>query len=227
MAETVLIKIQVEETESKDNSQLSKSKDKGKSLAAGAIGGIGASKIASGTFLGATAEEARSFLDGDTRARQATPGGRKLSRKLAASNFLQYRSRDDAGQFVKNLPNPVEAAKMTAKAVSTAAKYAAPYAAGAAAAYTLYSNYKKTGLELSGATHAAALQQRKTDLANTGVQLGVAIAINPILAAPVLAMKAWELAETNRRELYEMRKSQLTSEILQRNLVKNVAERRF
>ena len=104
---------------------------------------------------------------------------------------------------------------------------AAGVATSAAAMYGIYSNYQKAGLEMSGATHAAAVQGRNGQLANTAIQIGVAAMINPLLAAPMIAMKAYQLAQTNRKELYEIQKSVMVSQIMQRNLVKTVAERRF
>ena len=96
-----------------------------------------------------------------------------------------------------------------------------------AAAYSLYSNYQKTGMELSGATHAAAVQGRKGNVATSAAALGGAALINPGLAALTIAMKAYQLSQTNRKELFNIQKEQLISTVLQRNLIKNVAERRF
>jgi hypothetical protein len=225
MPETVLFRLQVEEIESKDTSTLEPKESRDKAIGAGLVAGNPGSKIGKGgSIFGANAEEVGDFLRGDPSSRQGTPGGRRLARKLAVRNAASYGpSRTDLQQYVNNIPSAQE----SAKALNGAARFAAPYAATASAVYTAYSNYKKTGLELSGATHAAAMQQRKTDLANTAVQLGVAVAINPLLAVPVIAMKAYELSQTNRTKIFAMEKSQITSNILQRNLVKNVAERRF
>ena len=96
-----------------------------------------------------------------------------------------------------------------------------------AAAYKAYSDYQVAGLQLSGATHSASVQSRKGNMASDLTGLGIAIAINPVLAAPMIAMKAYQLAQTNRKELFAIRKSQIESEVLQRNLVQNVAESRF
>ena len=97
----------------------------------------------------------------------------------------------------------------------------------AAKGYQLYSNYQKAGYEMSGAAHAASVQDRKGQLAQSTAEIGLAMMINPLLAAPMIAMKAYQLAQTNRREIFEIQKNQMTSNILQRNLVKTVAERRF
>lgn len=97
----------------------------------------------------------------------------------------------------------------------------------AAAVYGLYSSYKQAGYSMSGATHAAEVQSRKGAMSSGLTQLGVAAMINPAAVPAVIAMKAYQLAQTNRKELFEIRKSVIQSSVLQRNLVSNIAESRF
>lgn len=99
--------------------------------------------------------------------------------------------------------------------------------------YQMYSNYKIAGHEMSGATHAAAVQGRKGSMISTGadgVALIALVATGPVgmaAAAVIIAKKAWTLAQTNMKEIFAIEKDQILSEVLQRNLVKTVAERRF
>ena len=45
--------------------------------------------------------------------------------------------------------------------------------------FSMYSNYQKAGYEMSGATHAAAMQGRKASAAGSATQIGIAALINP------------------------------------------------
>lgn len=111
--------------------------------------------------------------------------------------------------------------------ISTTTKVASAGIGTVAAVYNVYSENQRLGMELSGSTHAASVQARKASLASFGAQLAGAALINPIAAVGVLAMKAYQTSQTNRKEIFEIRKSQIQAQVLQRNLVKNVAERRF
>lgn len=198
MPEVVLLRLEVTEVKPKSESDLSTDSNKSKSLTS--------SNTASGIGI-IVAESDDLELDDIVKNNEENSNG----------GNLEDTDESPAG-LVK------EATKKVAKSAISVASTTATIGS---AAYSIYSNYQQTGLELSGATHAAAVQARKGQAANELVGLGVAVMINPALAAPMIAMKAWQLSQTNRRELFEMKKSQMTSTILQRNLVKNVAERRF
>jgi hypothetical protein len=43
----------------------------------------------------------------------------------------------------------------------------------------------------------------------------------------MLAGRAWQLAQTNRQELYQIRSSQIVSNIMKERLVTNTIQRRF
>jgi len=88
-------------------------------------------------------------------------------------------------------------------------------------------DHMSTNLELSGATHAAAKLKRGSNMLTTGASLGAALLINPALAPAVIGLKAYQLAQTNKKEIYAIGKAQLESTVMQRNLITNVAERRF
>jgi len=96
------------------------------------------------------------------------------------------------------------------------------------AGFAVVSEHQRASLEMTGATHAASKKARETKgvMDTAGLAL-VAKAGGPYGAALYLGYKAYALAQENRRKLYDMDVSQIQSTILQRNLVKNVAERRF
>lgn len=215
MPEVTLLRVEISEPVEESESSLgSKKSSKSSSLAAGAAGGAIVSS--SGKFLfGSTPEDMSEFLKtGIDGSRATTRGSRRIARRLAITNA-------NPAQYGRNISS------ISAESIKIGTRITGAATTAGAAAYSVYSDFQQTGLELSGSTHAAAIQQRKGQMANELAGLGVAVMINPVLAAPVIAMKAWQLSQTNRKELFEMRKSQITSEVLQRNLVKNVAERRF
>ena len=202
MPEVTVLRIEITEDSGKSESSLS-NRDTGESLLAGDT-----NQIQSGS----------QSLDDTTLDNEESYNHNKMKQKTTASmKHSQKGFTDDTTAATK--PKMITTSSVTKGIGATAAL--------GASSYSLYSNYQKTGYELSGATHAAALQDRKGQAANTLLTIGVATVINPLLAAPVIAMKAWELSQNNRREIFEIRKSQIQSEVLQRNLVKNVAERRF
>lgn len=100
-------------------------------------------------------------------------------------------------------------------------------ATSAGAVYSLYSAHKQATLQMSGASHAASVQARKGQATNQLLGLGAAAIINPALAIPMIITKLYQLEQTNRKENFEIKKSIMQSTVLQRNLVKNVAESRF
>ena len=115
-----------------------------------------------------------------------------------------------------SIPN-LEYAKMSKNAIVTGT-----------AAYGLYSQYQSVGNTLSGASHAAQMQQRKASTATFATGISLSIATGQLWATGVLvANKAWQLAQSNRQEIYGIRSSQMTSSILRERLVKNTVERRF
>jgi hypothetical protein len=98
----------------------------------------------------------------------------------------------------------------------------------ATAAYGLYSQHQSIGYNLSGATHAGQMQQRKAQGAAFMTGIGVSLATGQYLAtALMLAGRAWQLGQQNRQELYQIRSSQIISGILQERLVKDTIQRRF
>jgi len=98
----------------------------------------------------------------------------------------------------------------------------------AVAAYGLYSQHQSIGLSLSGASHAAERQQRSASVASFATGIGISLATGQYWAtALMLAGRAWQLAQTNRQELFSMKKSQIVSSIEQKRLVTNTVQRRF
>jgi len=225
MPEVTVLRVEVSEGVGKETDSLNSNKETSSSLAAGATTGegiIGKKKVAApsleyATFLGrGMDEETRKWIREDSKLNLKEAFSRDFN-KSGESPFNKRGQAFRAGAkgYLSNLEK------------SSYIKGGVGMATSATAIYSLYSNYQKTGYELSGATHAAAIQGRKSAIANTGLQLGAAALITPALAVPVIAMKAYQLSQTNRKEIFEIRKSQVQSQVLQQNLIKNVAERRF
>ena len=110
----------------------------------------------------------------------------------------------------------------------TVGRYSTGAASTALAAYSMYSQSQSTGLNLSGASHAAARQQRTTTGATFATGVGISLATGQYWAtALMLAGRAWQLGQTNRQEIYKIKSSQIISSVMQERLVKNTIERRF
>ena len=200
----------------------------GTSLAAGAVAG----KASSGGFRDKLREEVIKFDEANLRpdgnssmgyGRAASRMARLNERKQAIvvmtdPDSMPYERKLHAKQYLKNISAPTY--KQTTTAVSAAAALGTQ-------AFSMYSNYQKAGYEMSGATHQAAVQGRKAAIGGFATSVSVAALINPLAAAGMIAMKAYQLAQTNRKELFEIRKSVIQSTILQRNLVNNIVESRF
>ena len=232
MNDITVLRVEVANVDSKSESSLASGKGKSSAstgLAAGAVAGAGVSQPLSkrdkitAELIAYDDAEVAAGRKGLSYGRASTRLGRLNERKQALlqmtdPELTKYEKKLAGRQYARNISAP------TYKQASTGI---ATVATSAAAAYSLYSNYQKAGLEMSGATHAASIQSRKSEAANALVGIGIAAMINPLLAAPMIAMKAWQLAQTNRKELFEIQKSQIQSQVMQRNLVKTVAERRF
>jgi hypothetical protein len=107
-------------------------------------------------------------------------------------------------------------------------KYGPKAVTTALAGYTLYSQYKTTGYTLSGASHQAQMQQRKTQQASFATGIGLSLATGQYWAtALMLAGRAWQLSQTNRQELYQIKSSQIISNIQRERLIKDTVQRRF
>lgn len=227
MADIVVLRVEVTQSGVEQEGSLASGKGKNGSVTAGLAGGAIAGKLAAGGL----GESLSNNLMESNRAgnamerkiiRETTLAGMRNSFHKRTLIEKQYgvdwgRTKQfarNAQTYAKNITPP------TAKAIGGVAT-------AAAAVFSIYSNYQKAGLEMSGATHAAAIQGRYGQMANSAVQIGVAAMINPLLAAPMIAMKAYQLAQTNRKEIFEIQKSVMISQIMQRNLVKTIAERRF
>lgn len=222
MPEVTVLRVEVSESVGKESDTLNSNKEVTSSLEAGAISGEGLA----GKKSTATSPEYATFLgrgtDSETRKWIREDG--KINLKEAFSrDFNKESPFDRRGQAFRSGAKGY----LTNLEKSSYIKGGVGMATSVAAVYSIYSNYQKTGYELSGATHAAAIQGRKSSVMNTGIQLGAATLVNPALAVPLIAMKAYQLSQTNRKEIFEIRKSQVQSQVLQQNLVKNVAERRF
>ena len=99
---------------------------------------------------------------------------------------------------------------------------------GASAAYAMYSQHQSIGYSLSGASHAAAKQQRNAQGAAFATGLALSAATGQYwVTALMIAGKAWQLAQTNRQEMFKIRSSQIISSVMKERLVKNTIERRF
>lgn len=143
---------------------------------------------------------------------------------LTNSEYDYYNKMSDAYS---------EAARINLNEAKTAAarntkKYGPKMATTALAAYSIYSQYQSVGYNLSGASHAAQVQQRTTQSATFAAGLGLSIATGQYWATGMmLAGRAWQLAQQNRQELYQIRSSQIISQVMQERLVKDTIQRRF
>lgn len=115
-----------------------------------------------------------------------------------------------------------------AAAIRNTKKYGPKMATATLAAYSIYSQYQSVGYNLSGASHAAQVQQRTTQGATFAAGLGLSIATGQYWAtATMLAGRAWQLSQQNRQEIYQIRSSQIISQVMQERLVKDTIQRRF
>jgi hypothetical protein len=216
MTDITVLRVEVSNAGVSKEGTLESGKSKGSlgtSLAAGGVGG----KLL-------LASERERTLKGDDILRKMYPKTESTAAQVQNAKDMKEMFGYDAPKRLDIAPEKKVRKPITYKQVSTGV---ASVATLAGSAYSMYSNYQKAGYEMSGATHAAAVQGRKSQLAGTAIQIGLAAMINPLLAAPMIAMKAYQLAQTNRKELFEIQKNQMMSQVLQRNLVKTVAERRF
>lgn len=219
MAELTVLRVEVSNVGEVDESSLnSKNKSTNKSLVAGGLAGASLANATLKSHYGITFPEEEMNSIGRLNTREY----RKEYRRDRLSLMLRGKSLNGSRvepwkQFGKNIDLP---SMQNIKNVSG-------IIGGAAAVYSVYSNYQQVGYQLSGATHAAAVQGRKSSMITGAATLGITAAVNPAIAVGLIAMKAWQTAQANRKEIFEIRKNQMTSEVLQRNLIKNVAERRF
>ena len=238
---TVLV-VEVSNAAQEQEGSLNKNKtnSSGKSLTAGAVGGGAVVATAGITAVGgAITKEDYSRVGINLKEGTGLVGGTYHGVRQRGI-YSKYKKLAMTGSRVGPIKRAERMAEVdtakTAKQYSNASfKNAAKALPGvatgsataAAAVYSVYSNYQKAGLEMAGSSHAAAIQARKGEAANSLTQIGVAALVNPVLAAGMIAMKAWQQAQTNRKQLFDIQKSQIQSAVLQKNLVKNVAERRF
>ena len=92
---------------------------------------------------------------------------------------------------------------------------------------SVINQYRTIGYNLSGASHAAQMQQRKQSAINTVGSISAAAIINPWLAVGMVAHRAWQLSQQNRQELYQIKSSQIIASVMQERLVKDTIQRRF
>ncbi len=216
MADITVLRVEIAESSSSKEGSLesgNKSKVAGGSLAAGGLG----AKLA-------LSSERQRTLRGDDILRSIYPKTQSTPEQLK-------NVKDMKELFGYEPPKRLDIAPVKRTVNKPSYKQITTGVSGAVAigtqAFSMYSNYQKAGYEMSGATHAAAMQGRTASAMSSAAQIGVGFMINPVAGAAMIAMKAYQLAQTNRKELFEIRKSQIQSQLLQRNLVKTIAERRF
>jgi len=135
------------------------------------------------------------------------------------------QKEDKKKSSIKDKSTPITRMKFDSK---KAMKYGKKGVTAGLTAYAMYSQHKTIGYNLSGATHAAQMQQRVTTATSFGAGLALSIATGQYLATAVmLAGRAWQLGQTNRQELYQIRSSQIVSNIMKERLVTNTIQRRF
>ena len=216
MADLTVLRVEVSGTVSGKEGSLesgNKGTSVGGSLAAGGVAG----KLA-------LASEKDRTLKGDEILKKIYPKTQSTPEQLKNAKDMKELFGYEQPERLDIVPEKKVRKPITYKQVSTGV---AGVMAVGTQAFSMYSNYQKAGYEMSGATHAAAIQSRTAQGMSSLTQIGVGFMINPVAGAAMIAMKAYQLAQTNRKELYEIQKNQITSQLLQRNLVKTVAERRF
>jgi len=216
MADITVLRVEISGTANGKEGSLesgNKSNAAGGSLAAGGLGGK----------LALSSEKERT-LKGDDILKNIYPKTKKTSEQLKTEKDMKEMFGYDAPKRMDMVPTKRSIPKPTSKQVATG--ITSTLAVGTQA-FSMYSNYQKAGYEMSGATHAAAMQGRTAQGMSTASQVAIGFVINPAAGAAMIAMKAYQLAQTNRKEIFDIKKSQMTSQLLQRNLVKTVAERRF
>jgi hypothetical protein len=233
MAENItIIRLEISETGSV-------SSNSGSSLTPGGVGaaaGVGAA--VSMSRKGSLLNDVFAYAE-NPQARQSSKDMRWTAFKNSLSKFgdaYSYMKMDTtmSGQKI-DLQTRLNTSKMLIgqgikgawnnRPISSKARLGA--AGLAVAGYNIYSQYKTLGHNLSGASHSAQVQQRKAAVVNRGASLIGAAIVNPWLAVGMVAHRAWQLSQTNRRELFEIRKSQIISNVMQERLVKDTIQRRF
>ncbi len=160
-------------------------------------------------------EEAWQRISQGINNNRETPAGHPGHLKLPVGEKL-YRVSKGTGMLLRNAE------------WKTVGKYSKGSLVAASAAYALYSQDKSIGYNLSGATHAAQKQQRTATGATFATGLGISVATGQYWAtAMMLAGRAWQLGQSNRQELYQIKSSQIISSVMKERLVKNTIERRF
>jgi hypothetical protein len=216
MAEVTVLRVEVSGSSGTDSKSLT--------TTAAVASGIGR-KTTGGTPSPMAQQLGRQILTGD--------GPTKINQRYSG-RAAQLQAQQKAKQFMKNEWNegqiPFKSGMMylknqtreqiVRKSVSGATALVGPQA--------LYSQYRSTGMQLSGSSHAAVQQQRKTQRLGMATGIGVAVASGrPEAAVLMIAARAWQMSQQNRQTLFRLQADQMTSNILQQRLVKNTIERRF
>jgi len=144
-----------------------------------------------------------------------------------AAKKAGYKNDMDKNIYIFRKSYATLAGEASEKSFKNAGKAALKGIGIAVAASNIYSQYKTVGYNLSGATHAAQKQQRIQSGINTVGSIIAAGVVNPALLPVIIAMKAWQLSQTNRAEIYKITSSQIVGNILQERLVTNTIQRRF
>ena len=222
MSELTVLRVEVSSAGESNEGSLKSGKTNGSTGTSLAAGGV-AGKL---TTVGLSSKKERT-AKGDELLKQMYPNTKPSSEQLAINKNMKEMFGYDAPKRLEISKQGSALRRFNTPSAKQVGTVAGAGIALAATGYKMYSAYKIAGYEMSGSTHAAAMQSRKVSAAGSLQQIGGAMIINPALAAPMIAMQAYQLAQTNRKQLFEIQKSQIMSQVLQRNLVNTVAERRF
>jgi hypothetical protein len=162
--------------------------------------------------------------------RGITPNERRLQRSVGYNVIGESFSRNSLINMRSRLTGLAEGSRIILSNLNHQAilKNATKGASAATAGYAMYSQYKSIGYNLSGASHAAQIQQRRATTATFATGIGISIATGQYWATGLLlAGRAWQLSQQNRQELFEIKKSQIIANIMQERLVKDTIQRRF
>jgi hypothetical protein len=206
---------------------------KGRSKTAGAAAAVATGAVVAKDFMSDAALDSKEGMFGST-ANESSTGTfaamryqTRLARKQARGkglgligeafkhvhkpNLLFLGAREGSSMFVKNIEK------------SQVRKGAAL----GLVAVNAFHQHKTIGYNLSGASHSAQVQQRKRQVTNRIAGIGLAAMYNPWIAVGMVAHRAWELAQTNRQEIYAIKSSQIIANVMQERLVKDTMQRRF
>jgi len=125
------------------------------------------------------------------------------------------------GAVLNFVNKPVAEIRKTVLKGTTAAASAGLYVA------SVVSQYKTTGYQLSGASHHAQVEQNKMSALQQLAGYGIGMAVNPALAAIMLAKRAYDFSQETRTYLYDFQKNSILNRLDYNRMTVDTFGRRF